>query len=66
MLTREVNNKICVANIFNKRHQHRNIGHSITTKILNKFKTSGSNENGFKKKHQKQFANEDMSGGLKV
>lgn len=47
------------ANIFNNRHQHRNIGYSTVRKILNKFKTSGSIENNFKNKRRKRVANED-------
>lgn len=47
------------AAIFNNIHQNRNIQHSTVSKIINKFKTSGSVHNNFNKKRQKRVASED-------
>lgn len=47
------------AAIFNDIHQNRNIQHSTVSKIINKFKTSGSVHNNFNKKRQKRVASED-------
>lgn len=40
-----------VTNIFNARHPNRNVNHTTITRILNKFKETGSINNNFKKPH---------------
>lgn len=47
------------ASIFNDRHPNKNINHSTVTKIINKFKTSGSINNNFNRKRGKLVANEN-------
>lgn len=45
--------------IFNDRHPNKNINHSTVTRIMNKFKTTGSLNNNFNGKRQKLVANEN-------
>lgn len=40
-----------VADIFNSRHPNRNVNHTTVTRLLNKFKETGSINNNFKKPH---------------
>lgn len=45
--------------IFNNRHPNKNINHSTVTKIVNKFKSTGSIKNNFNGKRQKLVADEN-------
>lgn len=45
--------------IFNGRHRNKNINHSTVTKIVNKFKSTGSIQNNYNKKHRMLVADEN-------
>lgn len=60
LLCGETNRHRDVAQIFNNRHPNRNIQQSTVSRILTKFKQTGSVENNYKKKHTPLRNTEDV------